>query len=122
MSFIDLLVEQKIAEAIERGELDPGPLKGKPLPDIDQQRRDGWWAEEFVKRERSRIVHETAVDEIPVWERRFRLAADETALHALVDDANAWVAAMNRRMRELDAIEAFDVDTVVAAWRDARRR
>lgn len=121
MSFIDLLVEQKITEAIERGELDPGPLKGKPLPDIDRQRRGGWWAEEFVKRERSRVVREAAEDELTRWRHRFRNAPDEASLAALLDEAAAWAAATNRRMRDDDALVPFDAEAV-NAWRATRRR
>ena len=60
VSWVERLVEQRIAEAIERGELDPGPLRGKPIPDLDQHRPDGWWAEQFVIRERRRLAREDA--------------------------------------------------------------
>lgn len=62
MSFLDLIVEQRITEAIERGELQPGSYHGKPLPDIDQQRQPGWWAEQFAAREIARL---RAADDAP---------------------------------------------------------
>jgi hypothetical protein len=47
MSFIELLAEQKIQEAIRRGELDNLALKGKPLPredfsDVPEELRMGF--------------------------------------------------------------------------------
>lgn len=58
MSFIDRIVEKRISDAIEAGELDQGAYKGRPLPDIDTPRRPGWWAEQFVARERARLAAE----------------------------------------------------------------
>jgi len=54
VSWIDNIVERRIAEAIARDELVPDHLKGADL-DLDTQRPDGWWAEEFVRRERARL-------------------------------------------------------------------
>ncbi|MEP6299666.1 MAG: DnaJ family domain-containing protein, partial [Ilumatobacter sp.] len=55
MDWISRIVEERLAQAGERGELDiPERLKGKPIPGIDESRPDGWWAESFVRRERSR--------------------------------------------------------------------
>ena len=54
MSWIDHVVERKIAEAIARDELVPEHMRGASL-DLDTQRSEGWWAEEFVRRERARL-------------------------------------------------------------------
>ena len=57
---MDRIVERRIAEAIESGELEQGAYRGRPLPDIDTPRRPGWWAEQFVARERARLEAEDA--------------------------------------------------------------
>lgn len=54
MSWIDHVVERKIAAAIARDELVPEHMRGASL-DLDNQRSEGWWAEEFVRRERARL-------------------------------------------------------------------
>ena len=57
MTLIDAIVERRIADAIASGELAPGgAYHGKPLPDIDTPRQPGWWAEQFVARERARLA------------------------------------------------------------------
>jgi DnaJ homologue, subfamily C, member 28, conserved domain len=55
------VAERRIAEAMARGELDGGRLKGKPIVDLDEQRPPGWWAERFVREERLRLDREEAV-------------------------------------------------------------
>lgn len=105
MSYIDSIVEKQIAAAIERGELDPGPLKGKPIPDIDRRREAGWWAEQFVRRERSTLAREEALDERRAWERRFRAAGDLAELGRLVHEANEWVDGVNERLLPEHALD-----------------
>jgi hypothetical protein len=63
------LAERRIAEAIARGELDAGRLAGTPIPDLDEQRQPGWWAERFVREERLRLDREEAVaaDVVRAW-------------------------------------------------------
>jgi hypothetical protein len=122
VGFIDRLVESRIAEAIERGELDPGPLKGKPIADIDQPRRDGWWAEQFVRRERSRLGREDALEEIRSWKLRFQRAATIGELRLVIEDANRWIGRQNERLVAEDALPLFEFGTVEATWRSLPRQ
>ncbi|CAN5410914.1 hypothetical protein BH23ACT3_BH23ACT3_10250 [soil metagenome] len=110
VSFIDAIVERKIAEAIERGEFDAGPLRGKPIPDLDRPRQPGWWAEQFVRRERSHVEREAALDECDAWERRFRVARTLDELDRLRDEATAWVDATNRHLLPHDAFDHFSIE------------
>ena len=64
MDPVEAVVERRIREAMERGEFDQGAYKGKPLPDIDTPRRPGWWAEQFVQRERERLRAEAERDDV----------------------------------------------------------
>jgi len=64
------LAERRIAEAIARGELDPGRLAGTPIADLDEQRQPGWWAERFVRDERLRLDQQdegVAADVVRAW-------------------------------------------------------
>ena len=70
---MDNVVERQIREAIERGELETPTLAGKPIPDLDVQRPDGWWAEKFVERELARGDDgDPIADMIAVWRSRRR--------------------------------------------------
>src|SRR6478736_6045234 len=58
VSYLDSLVEQQIAAAMARGEFDDLPGRGRPIADLDTQRQPGWFAEQLVRRERSRVRHD----------------------------------------------------------------
>ncbi len=117
MSWIDRIVEQQIAGAIARGELDtPERLRGKPL-DLDAPRNDGWWAEQFVRRERSQLLREESLPVRAAHLPRFWRAADTTELTALVTAANRWVADTNQRLQPADELELFDPREVADTWR-----
>jgi hypothetical protein len=117
VDFIDRMVESRIAEAIERGDLDPGPLKGKPIDDLDRPRPHGWWAEQFVRRERSRLAREEALERITSWRVQFWRAATIAELRVVVEQANRWAELVNRRLVAEDAIPLFDADEVERSWR-----
>jgi hypothetical protein len=120
VDFIDLIVERQIAEAIERGELDSGPLSGCPIADLDTTRQQGWWAEQFVRKERSRLAREEALEELGSWRRRFWRAASEAELVPMVAEANERIAHFNLHLIDVDALPAFDVAKVITAWRSLR--
>ena len=117
MDFIDRLVESRIAEAIERGELDPGPVKGKPIPDIDNPRPQGWWAEQFVRRERSRLAREETLERIGAWRLRFQRATTIDELRRMIAQANGWIDRQNQRLAPDDAVPRFENGAVERAWR-----
>jgi hypothetical protein len=121
VSYIDLIVERQIAAAIERGELEvPPALKGRPLPDLDQVRPAGWWAEQFARREQSRLERDEARQERDAWCPRLWRAATRAELEGLVAEANARVDALNERLVADDALDPFVVADVVAIWQRLR--
>ena len=66
VSWIERVIEERLAQAAAAGELDAPHLNGKPLPDLDRPREQGWWADQFVRRELShdrRKVAEAAAAE-----------------------------------------------------------
>ena len=120
MSWIERAVEQQLADAIERGELDtPAHLRGKQL-DLDTQRSDGWWAERFVRRERSHVLHDEAQAERARRAVAFWRAASLAELDNLVGDANHWIEQANTRLLPTDALEPFQLETVRTTWTSVR--
>ena len=120
MSWLERSLEERLAQAARTGELDTPHLAGKPLPDLDQQRPDGWWAERFVQRERSHDRAEEAQRSRHQLRQRFWRAATRTDLAQLVQVANAQLARQNARMLPADHIELFDPVDVERRWERLR--
>jgi Domain of unknown function (DUF1992) len=115
MSWVERLVEERLAQAAANGELDTPHLTGKPLPDLHHSRSQGWWADRFVERERShdrRSVAEAATAEARAG---FWRATTEDDLRERVGAANAMIAKANINLIESDQLDLFD-------WRDIRDR
>ena len=115
MSWIERIVEERLAQAARDGELDTPHLKGKPLPDLDRPRDQGWWAEQFSRRELShdrRRVAEAAMAEARAG---FWRAATVDELRELVREANAMIARANVNLVATDQLALFD-------WADVRDR
>lgn len=110
------MVEERLANAAASGELDGGPLTGKPLPDIDERRRDGWWAEQFVKRELSHDRRVVALEARAAARAGFWTAASVAELDALVADANAAIAHANINLTDDDQIAPFDPADILRRW------
>lgn len=116
VSWIDHIVERQIAEAIARDELEPAHLRGKPL-DLDTRRGDGWWAEQFVRKERSRILREDSVPQRAALQPKFWRAATVHELTELVADANKWIVGINQQLLPADALALFDPRDTIATWK-----
>ena len=78
MSWIERVIEERLAHAAASGELDAPHLHGKPLPDLDRPREQGWWADRFVRREMS---HDR---------RRWASTADELRAFEWSDVHDRW--------------------------------
>lgn len=116
MSWIERMLEQRLAAAARDGELDGGPLEGKPLADLDRPRKAGWWADQFVKRE---LSHDRRVDaEVDAARARARFwdAASIDELRERVALANRAIVAANVNLVEADLIELFDFREIVDRW------
>lgn len=122
MSWVSRAVEERIAQAAANGELDtPDRLKGKPIPDLDRRRPDGWWADQFVARERSHDRRETAHKEAAAARAGFWRCVDLETLRTSVAAANVAIDAANLNLIESDRLERFDVDDIAVRWRRLRR-
>ncbi|MGB3734253.1 MAG: hypothetical protein WA964_04800 [Ilumatobacter sp.] len=121
MDWVSRIVEERLAKATERGELDiPDRLKGKPIPGIDESRPDGWWAESLVRRERSRVRREDADAALVSARVEFWRAASERELAELVASANAMIAHVNLNVVDADRLELLDPADIARRWRDLR--
>ncbi len=122
MSWMDRLLEDQLARAAESGELVSEPLKGKPIPGIDETRPAGWWADSLVRRERSADRRQDAIAAVDAARVRFWRAENEAELRELVRTSNADIATANINLIESDRLDPFDVDDVLERWRAIGRR
>ena len=120
-------VDQAIREAMERGEFENLPGKGKPLPDsgpVD----DMWWVRQFALREEageaflptSLLLRKEAAD-LP---ERVRKLPNEAAVRIAVADLNARIRAEIRLPTGGPPllIAQLDVDEILAGWQAERER
>jgi hypothetical protein len=122
MSWVSRAVEQRLAEAAANGDLDtPDRLKGKPIPDLDRPRPEGWWADQFVAREKSHDRRVVAEQQATAARTRFWRCDDVTTLRASVTTANEAIDHANLNLIEADRLARFDVDDIVDRWRSLHR-
>lgn len=122
MSWVERLVEERLARAAAAGELDAPHLHGKPLADLDRPRDQGWWAEQFVRRELShdrRRVAEAAAAEARAG---FWRAATEEELRERVRAANVAIVRANLNLVDDDRLDPFDWVDVRDRWLAVRSR
>lgn len=116
MSWVERMIEERLANAAAAGELDVPHLHGKPLRDLDRQREQGWWADQFVRRERShdrrRVAEAAAADA----RARFWRAATQDELRELVRTANAAIVTANINLVDDDRLATFDWPDTLARW------
>jgi hypothetical protein len=121
MSWIERVIEERLAQAAASGELDAPHLHGKPLPDLDRPREQGWWADQFVRREMShdrRRVAEAAAAEARAG---FWRAATADELRGLVTAADVAIAKANLNLIASDHLPLFDWSDVRDRWEQVRR-
>jgi len=114
-------VEQRLANAAESGELRVAKLEGKPIPGIDTRRPDGWWADQFVKRELSHDRRKVAAAAAARARAGFWHATTVQQLTELVAAANQQIVAANINLVDADHLDRFDHDDIIARWLSLRR-
>lgn len=121
MSWIERSVEQRLANAAAAGELDTPELNGRPL-DLDAQRGEGWWADQFTRRELSHDRRRTAEEAAEAARVGFWRAPDRDELLRLVREANDAIERANINLVDADRLAAFDPAEVERRWRELHRR
>jgi len=118
-------VERTIREAIERGEFDDLPGKGKPLPQLEDPRED-WWIRGYVRREGvpSDALLPTGVQlrkEVERLPETVRDLPSEQAVRAVVAALNDRIAAYVRTPDgPVLPVRRPDPDDLVATWQAHR--
>ena len=117
-------IDKQIRDAMERGEFDDLPGKGKPLPDIDRPRDELWWVRQKLKREDVQLLPPTLQVRKDLDDVRERIAGtdDEAVVRALVAEINEKIREVNRSVVTGPPSTLFplDVETVVERWRSNR--
>jgi len=121
MSWIERAAEERLARAAANGELQVPELHGKPLTDLDKPRNSGWWADQFVARERSHDRRKDAETIAATARAGFWRCDDIEAVRRAVADANDAISAANVDLIESDRLAYFDPDDIVDRWRKLRR-
>ena len=118
-------IDRQIREAQERGEFDDLPGAGQPIPDRGELHDENWWLKQWIQRENiTGMVPATLKIRKEAEELDERLAGEtqESSVRRIVTDLNTRIERANRSLVDGPpvVIPLFNVDDVVARWREAR--
>jgi Domain of unknown function (DUF1992) len=117
-------IERQIREATERGEFDNLPGAGKPIADLDQPHDELWWIKQKLRREHFAYLPPTIALRREAEEAlgAAAKAGSEAQVRQIVADINRKIVEGNRKAASGPPLNLapFDVERVVAAWRDRR--
>jgi Domain of unknown function (DUF1992) len=117
-------IDKQIREAMDRGDFDDLPGKGKPLPDIDRPRDDMWWVRRKLRDEDITVLPPSMQVRNDLDEARRRIAAtdDESTVRAIVAEINEKIREVNRSVVSgpPTTLMPLDVERVVERWRAER--
>ena len=122
-------VDLQVRQAIERGDFDDLPGKGKPIEGLGGQHDPDWWLKQLIERERITVLPpalQLRKDDAGL-DQHLDTLASEDEVRKQVEDFNARV--LRARYTPVDGPPLItmprDVEETVAAWRErraARRR
>jgi hypothetical protein len=118
VSWIERAVEERLAQAARGGELSVPHLEGKPIADLDRQRGQGWWADQFVQRELSHDRAEQARAAASAARAQFWRAESVEQLTELVAAANQHITTANLNLVAADQLPRFDIADIERRWRE----
>ena len=117
-------IDKQIEEAMERGDFDDLPGKGKPLPDIDMPRDELWWVRDKLRREQVQFLPPTMQVRKDLDEVRDKIAQtdDEETVRKLIAEINEKIREVNRSVvtGPPSSLMPLDVEIVVERWRGPR--
>lgn len=120
MSWIERSVEERLANAAAGGELDTPELHGKQL-DLDTHRSQGWWADQFTRRELSHDRRRRAEIAVAAARAGFWRASTIDDLRDRVRAANEAIVKANINLIDTDRLPLFDRADIEARWHRLRR-
>ena len=118
-------VDRQIREAIERGEFDNLPGRGRPIKGLNGRDDENWWVKAYLEREQLPLPLPTSLAlrrEVRALPETLADIADEASVREIVADLNHRIAESHRR--RLDGppivIGLVNVERAVADWRRLR--
>ncbi|WP_033345712.1 DnaJ family domain-containing protein [Catenuloplanes japonicus] len=120
--FFESLVDQKIREALERGEFDNLPGSGKPLPGHGDDYDEDWYVKELVDREKLAAVILPAtlmlrrdIEDLP---ERLARTRSEPEVRRMVAELNERIADNHRGLLSgpPTLIKRLDTEAIVREW------
>ncbi|HEY5835702.1 DUF1992 domain-containing protein [Streptomyces sp.] len=119
-------VDQQIREAEERGDFADLPGVGKPLPSLDTPYDELWWVKGKMRREGLSFLPPTLVlrKEAEKAVAAVAEARSERQVRRIIREINAKIEEAIRRPPEGPPLNLgpFDVERVVAEWRERQDR
>jgi hypothetical protein len=120
-----LWVDLQVRRAMERGDFDDLPGKGKPL-DLPPVHDPDWWVKRLIEREKLSGIAPPAIAlrrEDAELQETIDREATEAGVRRLVEDFNRRVVEARRQLTGGPPVvtKLRDVDAEVAAWRERRR-
>ncbi|MGF9760570.1 DUF1992 domain-containing protein [Microvirga sp. 0TCS3.31] len=117
-------VDLQVRQAMERGEFDDLPGRGKPIEDLGVEHDPDWWVKKLVERENLAVLPPALAlrKEDAELEGRLDQISAETEVRREVEDFNKRVIETRRQLQGGPPVitPTRDVDDEVAAWRDRR--
>ncbi|NRQ37447.1 DUF1992 domain-containing protein [Nonomuraea sp. NN258] len=116
-------IDKQIREAEERGEFDDLPGKGKPLPGLDKHLDEMWWIKQKIESEGLSMPLPPTLalrKEAEQALREARGARTEAEVRRVLDEVNHKIREAIRKGLPGPPLNLmpFDIDAVVAEWRD----
>ena len=117
-------VDLQVQKAIERGEFDDLPGKGKPLPRLDDD--PNWWLKKLIERERITGVLPEALQlrkDDAELDAQLDRQSSERVVRELLEVFNQRVVNARRQLQGGPPVitPTRDIEAAVAAWRERRR-
>jgi hypothetical protein len=117
-------VDLQVRQAMERGEFDDLPGRGKPIEDLGVEHDPDWWVKKLVERENIALLPPAIAlrKEDAELDGRLDAITAESEVRRELDDFNRRVVEIRRQLQGGPPVvtPTRDVDAEVAAWRERR--
>jgi Domain of unknown function (DUF1992) len=117
-------VDLQVRQAMERGEFDDLPGRGKPIEDLGVEHDPDWWVKKLVERENIALLPPAIAlrKEDAELDDRLDAITAESEVRRELDDFNRRVVEIRRQLQGGPPVvtPTRDVDAEVAAWRERR--
>lgn len=109
------IVEEQLREAMERGDFDGLPGRGRPLKLGDDS--PDWWARRKMEELRREEGMTELVQRLQRERDRIWTLTDERAVRDATEELNRHIAEVNPLLREADRPAPLDPEKAVVTWR-----